>query len=154
MIRIQVIKIGPIENNVFVVFDEETKNGVLIDCSDNSERILRVLSDLRVNIKYICLTHTHYDHILGLKGVMDGLKTGIVGGAKKGGFDLKRAPGIVIHKSEARYLLEGISNPRHFCDERMAHFEEKDLFIFEGGEMICMEGIEIEVIHTPGHTVG
>ena len=78
---VKTFNIPPIENNNYVLIDEETKEAALIDCSSPSiwksvpkgsgNVATSFLGENRegvngVNLKYILLTHGHFDHIGGI----------------------------------------------------------------------------------------
>lgn len=56
---------GPIANNTFALFDEESKDCVVIDPSFHFDRVLTHLDELGYRPREIWLTHAHYDHIVG-----------------------------------------------------------------------------------------
>ena len=56
----------PIENNNYLIIDEESKEAGLIDCSFMDENILLELKKQNAKLKYVLLTHGHFDHIGGL----------------------------------------------------------------------------------------
>ena len=55
---------GPIDANNYLVFDEASSEAVLIDCSDYVEDIICDVKKYNLNVKYILLTHGHFDHML------------------------------------------------------------------------------------------
>ena len=57
----------PIDNNNYLIIDEETKEAALIDCSSIDDRIDEELEKQGANLKYILLTHGHFDHIAGIR---------------------------------------------------------------------------------------
>lgn len=61
--EIKVFVKGPIDANNYLLIDENTKDAILIDCSDD---FTQEVEKLGVNLKFILLTHGHYDHILGV----------------------------------------------------------------------------------------
>lgn len=65
---IKVFVEGPIDANNYLLIDENSKEAVLIDCSDSRPEVLEEIKNLGVNLKYILLTHGHYDHLLGAEG--------------------------------------------------------------------------------------
>ncbi len=56
----------PLRNNNFVVADEENKEAVLIDCSEPDDEIMDWVKEQGLTLKYILLTHGHFDHVLGV----------------------------------------------------------------------------------------
>ena len=55
---------GFLENNMYLILDETSKKGVLIDATECLPEIIEEAKGY--NIDYIMLTHGHFDHILGL----------------------------------------------------------------------------------------
>jgi len=60
-------RVGPMENFNYVIGDESTKEAALVDPSWEVPKLLRYAEEHRLKIKHILLTHTHADHIQGLK---------------------------------------------------------------------------------------
>ena len=58
--------------NTYLLFDEETRNGIIIDPGIDIDKIERFIKDNNVNLKYILLTHCHYDHITSLIPLIPG----------------------------------------------------------------------------------
>ena len=56
---------GPIENNTYALFDEESKDCIVIDPSFSFDRVLLHLQDLGYQPREYWFTHAHFDHILG-----------------------------------------------------------------------------------------
>ncbi len=57
---------GPIDANNYLVYDNASRDAVLIDCSDYMPDLILFTEQKRINVKYILLTHGHFDHILGI----------------------------------------------------------------------------------------
>jgi glyoxylase-like metal-dependent hydrolase (beta-lactamase superfamily II) len=127
--------VGELETNCYILGDEKTREGIVIDPGGDFKLIEKALKELNLDVKYIVLTHGHSDHI----GVLSELKK--YTGAQ-----------ILIHKEDAGML----SNP------------EKNLSVFsynpfsapgadrllKDKDKIRIGKIELEVLHTPGHTEG
>ena len=64
----------PIENNNYLIIDEETKDAALVDCSFMDENILIELKKQNATLRYVLLTHGHFDHIGGLNDLPEGVK--------------------------------------------------------------------------------
>ena len=56
----------PIENNNYLIIDEESKQAALVDCSFMDDSVLLELKKQNAVLKYVLLTHGHFDHIGGL----------------------------------------------------------------------------------------
>ena len=57
--KIETIKVGELRTNTYIV--EDNKEALVIDPGFEPDKIMPYLKDLQ--IKYIVLTHGHYDHI-------------------------------------------------------------------------------------------
>lgn len=56
---------GPIANNTYVLFDEESKDCVIIDPSFSFDRVLAKTAELGFQPREYWLTHAHWDHFVG-----------------------------------------------------------------------------------------
>lgn len=122
--------------NTYLIYDEKTYEGALIDLADNIEKIEEYVETLKIQLKYLILTHCHADHIGGLKEIKSKYPT------------LK----ILIHEKDALGLTKDEINLSHLLDVD-SNFIEADLTL-KDGDIIKLGEIEIKVIHTPGHTAG
>lgn len=63
--------LGPLENNVYFLVDNDTKDCVLIDPSFEPQTQLHLASEQGWHLRQIWLTHGHYDHVTGAKTVSE-----------------------------------------------------------------------------------
>ena len=127
---------GPIEANNYLLVDEETKEGALIDCSEMKQEIVDDANALGANIKYILLTHGHFDHVLGVN-------------------EMKKAFGakVYIHKSDV-FMLENINQIMSlFGMNQKVEPPEYDELV-EDGQELPLGNTKIKILHTPGHSEG
>ena len=115
--------------NTYIVTDEETGETAVIDPSLSEDSLIEKIKDK--NVKYILITHGHYDHIGGANLVKE--KTG----AK-----------IVVHKEDEEMLLDSEKNYGENTEPVYA-----DILVEDGAE-IMLGNAKIKVLHTPGHTKG
>mgnify|MGYP000284893432 CR=1 FL=1 len=60
--KVKVLQVGPIGTNCYILEDETTNLAAVIDPGDDEQRILAALKADGVEVKYLLLTHGHYDH--------------------------------------------------------------------------------------------
>ena len=61
--EVKVLQVGPIGTNCYILEDEKARTAAIIDPGDEAGRILQVIEDDGVDVKYILLTHGHFDHV-------------------------------------------------------------------------------------------
>ena len=122
------------DQNCYIVYDNE-KEGSIIDPGSSADIIFDKVKELGIMIKYILLTHCHYDHIEGL----DLLRK--LTGAKVGA-SFECNLGIQNPKINVSFMF---GNP---IKEAPAELILNDNDIIKAGNM------EIKTITTPGHTKG
>lgn len=124
---------GSLGNNCYLIVDESTNKSALVDCPEFSERILNLIGE--TELEYILLTHGHFDHIAGVE------QTRKRYGAK-----------VVISSDDSKMLLSSKENLSAYTGESV-YCTEADIFVKDGAE-IMLGNIKINVIATPGHTLG
>jgi glyoxylase-like metal-dependent hydrolase (beta-lactamase superfamily II) len=133
MLSVKSILTASIGNNCYLITDEASGKSALVDCTDASQRMLDFIGD--ANLEYILLTHGHFDHIGGVKGIKERY------GAK-----------ICISKEDAPMLTSGRLSLAAFCGE--VHRDAKADILLSEGDVITLGETQISVISTPGHTKG
>ena len=56
--------------NNYLLYDENLKDAVLFDCAGSNDAIFKFIDENNLNLKYILITHAHFDHVGGLEGVV------------------------------------------------------------------------------------
>jgi hydroxyacylglutathione hydrolase len=110
-------------------------DGLVIDPGGNFKEISRAIDDTGMDIKLIILTHGHSDHIAALYEIQE--KTGAE---------------VAIHTLDADFL-EGYGSFSSQFGISYKTPRPPDRLLREG-DTVGIEGLELEVIHTPGHTPG
>ena len=114
----------------------ERRQAAVIDPSVKPEKIIDLVSKNNADIKYIILTHGHFDHVLSL----DTLR------------DMTGAPAL-IHKCDSEMLTDGDKNAHAFFfgyDKKWRPAEK----LLENGDEIALGEEVIKIISTPGHSKG
>ena len=63
------IVVGVFAENCWVIGSRRTREGIVIDPGDQAEDILHMAKEMGVNVKLIANSHSHVDHILGVRDV-------------------------------------------------------------------------------------
>ena len=123
----------PIDNNNYLLMDEASREAVLIDCSCYDEEIEVELKKYDAQLKYILLTHGHFDHITGLNDFAG------------------KAP-VLMHENDMEWIRE-LNTYLPMVGMPPMETPKINRFI-KDNEILKLGSIEIKVIHTPGHTQG
>jgi glyoxylase-like metal-dependent hydrolase (beta-lactamase superfamily II) len=125
----------PFMKNGFVLADETTREGVVIDPGDDVEDLLEVVRDHELRIQWILLTHAHFDHITGVKRAR-----GVLGSP------------VVLHEDDLA-LYRAAKQQGIAFGFRVEPQPEPDRF-YQPGDVFRFGGHEIRAHHTPGHSPG
>ena len=68
--KVHQIQVGNMQNFTYVVEDEDTNEGIIIDPSWDLDQIEQIIKRNNLKIKYIINTHHHFDHTLGNEGMI------------------------------------------------------------------------------------
>ena len=127
--------LGALENNNYLLIDEDSKEAVLFDCTQDSIAIEDTLKEYGAQLKYILLTHGHFDHILGIND-----------------FKSKHDCKVLVHEDD-KILMDSIKEFAANFGLPPADVQKVDGYLTEN-DIIKIGEHEIKVIHTQGHTKG
>jgi hydroxyacylglutathione hydrolase len=132
---VQMVTVGAIAENCFLVRREGSGRGVIVDPGDEPEKIFAAVEEMGAKIEAILLTHCHFDHIGAVKPVAT----------------VTGAP-VYCPELETRVLADIMA---YVPVPGIGPFEsyEADETV-RGGESLELAGMTIDVIHTPGHSPG
>jgi len=134
--NIKVFVEGPVNANNYLLIDEKTNDAVLIDCSSARDEFVDNIKKQKVNLKYIFLTHGHFDHILGVD-------------------KFKEVFGVDTYINENDMPQVGMCSKmlQMFTGSGDAEIKTISHFVSDG-DVFKTGAIEIKCISTPGHTQG
>ena len=127
--QVKVLQVGPIGTNCYLLEAETAHVAAVIDPGDEAGRILQVIKDDGVDVKYILLTHGHYDHTTAVPELHQALPQAE----------------IYIHKADA-----------NGAGSRLCPLAGQipDLKFYDEGDALTLGELTIQVLHTPGHSKG
>ena len=126
---------GLIENNMYLVVDEKTREAVLIDAPQDIPEVKKSVEELGTKVKYILITHGHFDHIMGLISLKKTLNAPAV---------ICKDDVVISDNVNEFTRLFGVPDITPPTYDKFV----KDGDILEVGEM------KVKVIQTAGHTEG
>lgn len=135
---------GPLDVNTYIVINGNV--GFVVDPGGDAQEIYSIFRKQKAKIEAILLTHAHFDHIGGVAELCRIARKG-----EDGKENPQDAPTVFLHKDELEkigsYKNMGFSmnaNPEKFVPD----------ILLKGGETLKIAGLDVKVIHTPGHAKG
>jgi glyoxylase-like metal-dependent hydrolase (beta-lactamase superfamily II) len=125
----------PFYKNGYVLACDETREAIIIDPGDEVGELLRVVSDRKLHVRHILLTHAHVDHVAGVA------RAKAVTGAP-----------ISLHRDDLT-LYDGAMQQAAFFGFDIEAPPPVDHF-YEMSVPVTFGGYEVKVLPTPGHTPG
>lgn len=134
--KIEKLIVGQLATNCYLVWEEKSKEAIIIDPGDDGDYIVRRIQDLKLLPKLILTTHGHFDHVLAAT-------------------ELKLALGLpfLIHEKDLFLLKKAEESARHYLGINVDPITLPDKLIKENEE-IKFGREKLRVMETPGHTPG
>ena len=123
--KLETMVLGPLATNCYILWDEQTMEAAVIDPGASGQKIADFLTANGLTLRMILLTHSHYDHIGGLRQL----------------HELTGAP-VWVSKIDS-------ADPAGMTHGRLIFTDT-----YEDGNELTLGTIKIRVIATPGHTPG
>lgn len=132
-IDVKCLTVGDFQVNCYLVVNAETRECLIVDPGEEGERIIRAAQEYKPAA--VLLTHAHWDHI----GAVD---------AVCGHFGIP----LYVHEADAPKLTDSTKNvARQFGYDVTVSTRP---LMLRGGETLSLAGMDIRVLHTPGHSAG
>lgn len=136
MLNVKNFQVGQLATNCYLITDNDTSLSAVVDPGAKSSTLDKAISQLQADsLKYILLTHGHFDHIAYATEIAN--RTG----AK-----------IVIGKNDENFLFDPSLNLALDMGIQIPS-AKADVLVCEG-DTIELGNTEIKVIDLPGHTKG
>ena len=122
--------------NCYFLTADDGKSAAIVDPGDDADKIIEKVKQKELCVKFILLTHGHFDHTMALEGVRDALNVP-----------------VFIHEFDNELLLDGKKSMLNvFSNKTVVHRPAEKLL--SDGDEIALGDEKIKVLHTPGHTKG
>ncbi|WP_027399663.1 MBL fold metallo-hydrolase [Anaerovorax odorimutans] len=127
---------GPLSVNCYIVADEETKKGFMVDPGGYNQLMVNFIKENQIELEYIILTHGHGDHIGGVTAYLD------------------EHPHckLVACKHEAELLRN--PNMNFSAETCGVPITLNPNILVDDGDKLSVGKMELTFYHTPGHTKG
>jgi glyoxylase-like metal-dependent hydrolase (beta-lactamase superfamily II) len=135
--KIESFVFGPVMTNAYLVYDEKTLRGLVVDPGMGPEALIQRIRELGLELEAILLTHAHFDHIGGVEEVRA----------------ISKAP-VYLHRAEEDWLEDPAKNGSVLFPGMPTIVCQPAEKILEGGETLHLIGQTFQVLHTPGHSPG
>jgi glyoxylase-like metal-dependent hydrolase (beta-lactamase superfamily II) len=133
--RVSSAAVAPFYKNGYLVSCERTGEAVLIDPGDEVDQLLDLIQREKLSVKYILLTHAHFDHVTGVGRARTALKVP-----------------IWLHPDDQFLYEHAVEQAQAFgvsveAPPPLDHF-------YEPGAHFTLGRYVVDVLHTPGHCPG
>ncbi len=132
---LKTLVVGPIGANCYVIGDEATNEGAIIDPGDDAQRIIQVVKETGLAIQFIIATHGHFDHNGGMREVKDELDCD-----------------FLLHKNDLMFVQRSKESAMNW-GIHIEQVPDPDRYV-EEGDILKLGSLELKIIHTPGHSPG
>ena len=133
--KIENFVLGPVGTNCYIVSNEETKECFLVDMAACPPELVSHIKNLGLTVKAVLLTHGHFDHIMGLDRFLEEFPVPVYACA---------AEKELLESAQLNSSSGMLGQPYTFHGAQYV----KD------GDLLDIAGMKIQVIQTPGHTIG
>ncbi len=132
---LEMLTVGPFQENCYVIGDEETGVGAIVDPGDEAARIALAVEQTNLEIGQILVTHAHIDHVGAVAALAD-----------------EYACPVLMH-AEAEPMLKQLPTQAMTMGLRFGKVPTVDRYI-EDEEVLEVGGLRLDSRYTPGHAPG
>lgn len=134
---IYTVPVGAIQTNCYIIKTKEN-HGIIVDPGDWPERIIETIKHHNIQPKVILLTHGHFDHIGGVKELMEAY------------------PDITLYIGEQELPIVEWSQTylSQMGFPQTAPYIVEHALLLRDGDKVTVDELTFQTMHTPGHTQG
>lgn len=136
MLKVRTLAVGQLSTNCYLVLDDKTRLGLIVDPGDDADYIQRIIADEDMKPTQIIATHGHFDHILAAT-------------------ELRLAYKIpfLMNKNDEFMLKHMSKSAQYFCGISSDPSPEIDHYL-DKNETVEIGNWSLDILTTSGHTPG
>lgn len=134
--KIMYMVLGPFMTNTYILYNEETMEGLVVDPSFSPEHYIKAISENKIHLRSIFLTHGHVDHMAGMNELRKAFP----------------AAKMYMDKRDQPFLRDPEKNLSYMFPVPTL-VDDADVWVKNGDEIETC-GYTFQVIDTAGHTPG
>jgi hydroxyacylglutathione hydrolase len=132
---LEMLTVGPFQENCYIIGDQESRVGALIDPGDEAARIAMTVEETGLDIGSIIVTHAHIDHVGAVAALTE-----------------EYACPVLMH-AEAEPALGGLPTQAMMMGIRFGKAPKVDRYV-EDEEVVEVGDLRLRSLYTPGHAPG
>ena len=132
---LEMLTVGPFQENCYILGDEESGVGAIIDPGDEAARVAMAVEETGLEIGSIIVTHAHIDHVGAVAALVD-----------------EYSCPVLMH-AEAEPMLKELPTQAMMMGLRFGKVPAVDRYI-EDGEILEVGDLRLRSMYTPGHAPG
>ncbi len=129
------LAVGPVAANCYIIGDEKSNEGAIIDPGGDPEKILHAVKETGLEIRYILATHGHFDHSAATKRLKEELDAE-----------------FLLHEEDLSFVRRSKKSAEQW-GINIDQVPDPDGYIKED-DILKLGLLELKIIHTPGHSPG
>jgi hydroxyacylglutathione hydrolase len=132
---LEMLTVSPFQENCYVIGDEESMTGAIIDPGDEAARIALTVERVGLEISQIIVTHSHIDHVGAVAQLVD-----------------EYMCPVLMH-NEAEAMLKTVPQQAMMMGMRFGKVPKVDRHIGDE-ETLEVGSLRLRSLYTPGHAPG
>ena len=125
MLKVYAMALGAYQTNCYIIHDETSKTCCVIDPGYDADAIVDKLESLGLTLEAVLLTHGHFDHVGAVKDLAAETRCD-----------------VYLHPEDLSMPPMMTAGPLYYTKT------------YAEGSQLKLAGLDISVLHTPGHTPG
>lgn len=135
--QIKCLKVGELETNCYLIWDEETQEALIIDPADEANFVTEEVLGLKIQPTAIVLTHGHFDHCLAANELQ-----------------MAFLIPVYLHPKDL-FLINRLSETaEHFLKRKISEKIPADIKFIDYDSLLQTGRNYLKILQTPGHTPG